>query len=161
MTYIYAILIMGSSLCVGSLIGRHFSYREKFLRAILDFSNHLKNNISYRRDNIGDVFDNYVAGVSNELKKTFAICKSITINEADETYLNAISYLKKDEKMMVYKFFKSLGQGNELVEEDNIEGFKSYIADKYQDVSKQNAKNRPLAIKLSIAVGLVLTILII
>ncbi len=163
MTYIGVILIMGASLFVGVMISRRYTYRTRLLSLVYELARVLKNNLSFRKDNLELVIGEYIQGLPADMKKPINILKEIALNGLDEKNINSSSFycLKKEEKNMIFNFFKNLGQSNECVESCNIEGFSAQIEKMYEESASIMKKNKPLAIKLSVAVGLVVSILII
>lgn len=158
MIYALSILIVSLSALVGRLITKKYVDRDKFYNELVAFVNKLKNNINFRCLPIESIFSDYIK--SSSYQKEFTILKNISLNHI--TYDNfQISYLKTEEKKLIYEFFVSLGDGNNIVELNQIESFLQDITKISNESKEIRKKNEGLIYKLSIAIGVVICILIV
>ncbi len=153
-----------SSAFVGKYLCKKMILRDAFFKDMLLLTEKLKGNIIFKQDVIKNVFNDFLSSISdiNE-KKRFSLIfdkyASGNVNEIENA--KELSFLSKEEKTLLIRFFLGLGAGNSEVELGNIEGASSEIKNFSSRAEDYRKKNEGLYYKLSIAVGLVLSIIII
>ncbi len=164
MIYILCVGIVCLSGYVGSLVARTFVFKDKFYKEMLSLVLWLKNNINFNRLKLADVLNDFLKNSDKKLEKQMTIVKKIILGQiSEEEFINSVSlyFLKKEEKATLVRYLKDVGSGNDVVELDKYEGFKQYLENKSNEAENSRKKNEALAYKLSIAIGVVVSILII
>ena len=157
MIYIVCVGIVCLSAYIGKILTRALVERDEFFKEINLMLEYFKNNIEYRHCKIAELFKNY---------------KHVTLNNSvyqkihDYYFDNKekrmkFTFLKAEEKERLNVFFKEFGNGDKNVEVNNIVSLMEYVKNKKIEASEVRKKNEGLIYKVSIAVGVVLSIIII
>jgi len=163
MIYFLVVIVMALSAAVGKMISNSIEKRDRFFSDMLDFLDFLMNNIKFSKTIISDIFDEFIKEKNSAFAELLLLLKKINLgeSEADVAFNKKTYFLKKEEKEKLKNFAKSLGGGDENSQLNIIQNFKTYISSKQIQSSEARQTNQPLCMKLSLAVGAVICILII
>ena len=163
MKYLLVVSIVCLSGFVGNLIAKNYVTRDLFFKEMINFFNYVKNNIGFKLTKIYEIFTEYEDICDKRFVKHIKLMKELTI-ENEPVTLNDFAdfyFLNKEEKIVFVKFFKDFGKADNYVECANIDNFIKQLEELKKRAEDNRTKNEGLVYKLSIAIGMVVSILMI
>lgn len=164
MIYILCCGIVCLSSYIGFLIAKSYVLKDKFYKAMLAMCDGFISNINFKQNKLGELLSNLSVGQDKLLERPISLVKKVVIKQAGESeFENAgcLYFLKKEEKKELYTFISDIGDGNIVNEKQKYETLKYYLTQKSNEAENNRRKNETLCYKLSIAIGVVISILII
>lgn len=164
MIYILCCGIVCLSSYIGFLIAKSYVLKDKFYKAMLAMCDGFISNINFKQNKLGELLSNLSVGQDKLLERPISLVKKVVIKQTGESeFENAgcIYFLKKEEKKELYTFISDIGDGNVVNEKQKYETLKYYLTQKSNEAENNRRKNETLCYKLSIAIGVVISILII
>ena len=162
------LLILGLFACFTTYIGYSFSkkYRQRsqFFQAMVMLCQKFDVEINYSRERVKNIF---LSLDEKHKKKLFNIDKNYISFLEQESELNkenlfsGLSFLKEDEKDILFVFFKGLGRSDLDSQSKEVKNFQSRFDSLAQNTSAENKKYGSLSIKLGLIAGLFLIVLFI
>jgi len=162
MVYVLCVGIVILSGVVGKFIAKSFVLRDGFIKELIHMVTYFKNNISFKQTKVIDLFNDYIKlseGKYTQQIKTLSCLVNKNIDA--KQYSSQLYFLKKEELAVIIKFFEDIGTSSEEIEVEKVEVFLEYLKNKSKDAESARQKNEGLAYKVSIAIGIVVSILII
>jgi len=138
---------------VGYSFSCYYKKRTKFFSDYLDFLNHAKTQIlcfQTRRSNIFNGFDAAGSDFENLIK-----------NVLEKDNLKRYSYISESEWENVVSELKNIGKTDVENECNSIEVLKTKVVAMHEKAERESEKKSPLCIKLSVALGVFIAIIII
>ena len=149
MIFLYLALIIGS-LLFGVFEAQKLTKRVKFFDDFVEFLTRYSLNLSYKQDSLPEVIKNFGEERSGDF--------SLFIREAHET--NNLDYLKPEERKFVENAILSLGNADQITEENKVSGLLTQSVELQKKIKSYKDKYAGIYIKLSFLVGLLLVILL-
>ena len=149
-------------LCVGIVLGTsyvgysfalYYKKRKLFFSDFIDFLNHSKTQISFLQSRRSNIFSSFGSGDSDFEK--------ITKNLAADKDVKKPAYLKQDEWFYVEHYMKNLGKSDVESECQNIEANLQKAKALLSKCDKECEQKYALCIKLGVAVGIAISIIIV
>ena len=160
------ILILIALICVliGYIVSKKYRVRANFFQALLYLCQKFDIEINYSRERVKNIFLN----LDDKYKKDL---KGIDINyisfldkqvplDKDNLFKN-ITFLKENEKEMIFSFFKTLGRSDVDSQSKEIKNFQTRFDELAKDVNSDYKKYGSLSIKLGIITGLLIIVIFI
>ncbi len=160
------ILILIALICVliGYIVSKKYRVRANFFQALLYLCQKFDIEINYSRERVKNIFLN----LDDKYKKDL---KGIDINyisfldkqvplDKDNLFKN-ITFLKENEKEMIFSFFKTLGRSDVDSQSKEIKNFQTRFGELAKDVNSDYKKYGSLSIKLGIITGLLIIVIFI
>ena len=164
MGYLVCVLVVCVSAYIGRLIVKRYVDRDNFYAELIQLIEYIKNNIIYKQSKIKDLFNEYMKKdkvfFKSQLDK-MKDCVLTTDNNSSKLKKTEFSFLKSDEISQIERFLRELGTSNSEIEISKINGFISGIKTKKEEVYTARKQNEGLIFKVSIAIGVILSILIV
>lgn len=156
--FVVCLLIVGGFAVCGKFLTDGLIKRDKFFLEMTNFCEYLKTNITFTHTKVKELYSGYVETYNSEFKEIFESLKNIEMKNEEEFYKNI--FLKKEEKKQIVNFAKQLGYSDIDMQISLIENFKNYIQNKSNLASEKRKQNAPLCYKVCIAIGMIVSILI-
>lgn len=161
-------IIMGVLFCVcagvGYLFSMKFKKRVQFYSALIMLAQKLDVEINFSRERLKKLIES----VDDKTRKNlFEVDKNFIsyLDSEGELDMNKLlakcTFLKNDEKEMVYLFFKNLGRSDVTGQTKEIQNFLKRFDDNLAKCTTENKKYGSLCIKLGIIVGLFMVVILI
>jgi len=164
MKFIIIALLCFTALYIGYFFSRKYRQRNQFFQAIVMLCQKFDVEINYSKERMKNIFIN----LDGKLKsKLFGIDNNFLafLNQEDlltkELLFKHISFLKEDEKDILFMFFKSLGRSDLDSQSKEIKNFLSRFESILQSTESENKKYSSLSIKLGIIASLFIIIMFI
>ncbi|MBQ8444411.1 MAG: stage III sporulation protein AB [Clostridia bacterium] len=152
------------ALYLGYFFSRKYRHRYQFFQAIVMLCQKFDVEINYSKERIKNILINLDEKHKNKL---FGLDKNFLAFLNQESELNKeqlfknISFLKADEKDILFIFFKSLGRSDLDSQSKEIQNYLSRFESICQSAEAENKKYGSLSIKLGIVASLFIIILFI
>ena len=161
-------IIMGVLFCVcagvGYLFSMKFKKRVQFYSALIMLAQKLDVEINFSRERLKKLIES----VDDKTRKNlFEVDKNFIsyLDSEGELDMNKLlakcTFLKNDEKEMVYLFFKNLGRSDVTGQTKEIQNFLKRFDDNLAKCTTENKKYGSLCIKLEIIAGLFMGVILI
>ena len=161
-------IIMGVLFCVcagvGYLFSMKFKKRVQFYSALIMLAQKLDVEINFSRERLKKLIES----VDDKTRKNlFEVDKNFIsyLDSEGELDMNKLlakcTFLKNDEKEMVYLFFKNLGRSDVTGQTKEIQNFLKRFDDNLAKCTTENKKYGSLCIKLGIIAGLFMAVILI
>lgn len=163
MKFLVIIFIILISLFVGYTFSKKYSRRAKFFQAMVSICHKFEIEICYSRERLKTLF------LSLDEKQKYALCGLDTnfCNYLEskqplekEALFKGITFLKENEKDVIYLFLKSLGRSDVQSQSKEIKQFQKSFEDFSSSANNENKKYGSLSIKLSLVCALLIAVLI-
>ena len=158
MTYFICVSLICLSAYVGRILTKTMVKRNKILLELDMLLEYFKNNISFSQTKLSDLVKQYekYALDLNLFKSFFVIDESENI----KLMFNHGS-LKNGEKDLLKAYFSNFGNCDKETELKKLENILAYVKSIKRDSDEYRKKNEALVYKVCVAIGVVLSILII
>lgn len=161
-------IIMGVLFCVcvgvGYLFSMKFKKRVQFYSALIMLAQKLDVEINFSRERLKKLIES----VDDKTRKNLFEVDNNFISYLDsegELDMNKLlakcTFLKNDEKEMVYLFFKNLGRSDVTGQTKEIQNFLKRFDDNLAKCTTENKKYGSLCVKLGIIAGLFMVVILI
>jgi len=150
MKIILLIILMLLFILFGIIVYLYYLYRYRLFKDLVYISKYLKNNITFNKDNIGNILTNSFQNINSTSK---------FIIKNNHGILSKI--LGKSDNSLLSDFFASLGKGDVEYEINNINYFENIFVDLEGKAKDNLSKNGIMYLKLIIGIGLIICIILI
>ncbi len=160
------ILIAIASLCifVGYAYSKKYRRRANFFSALVMLCQKFDVEIKFSRERIKNIFENIdpkhkqnLCGLTDNFIQF--IDQQIPLEK--ETLFKNITFLKEQEKDVIFMFFKSLGRSDVDSQSQETKNFQSRFETLASSATNENKKYGSLSVKLGVIVGIFLIVLFI
>lgn len=150
---------------IGVGISAYFSKRSKFYLDLIKFCEIMLSEITFLHTKLGDLVKANIDRFSSTLKtvlKEFEeyLNHSKTIDDFIKTCETQLVFLRPDERAVIVDFFRHLGEMDEEGESGNIKNYISEFKRIAENCEKDKSRFGGLFVKLGIAAGVVLVIIL-
>ncbi len=164
MKYIFLILLALATTFIGYMFSRKYRIRANFFQALLFLCQKFDIEINFSRERLKNIFLSLDEKNKSSLKgidKNFIafIDGDSPLDKA--SLFKGITFLKDDEKDMIFTFFKSLGRSDVDSQSKEVKNFQARFESVAEKVNSDNKKYGSLSIKLGIVAGLLLVVIFI
>lgn len=161
----YFIIIFIFILCVfiGYIFSIKYKKRKNFFSSIITLANKLSLEINFSRERLKILIENSDFSSKKylyEIDKKFVDFLDKKSELTEEYLFEKIDFLTKEEKEIVYMFFKTLGRSDVENQTKEIQNFLKRFSQSYEQCESQQKKYGPLSVKLGIVAGLFFAVLI-
>lgn len=160
------ILILIALICVliGYIVSKKYRVRANFFQALLYLCQKFDIEINYSRERVKNIFLNLDEKYKKDLKGIDVnyisfLDKQVPLDK-DNLFKN-ITFLKENEKEMIFSFFKTLGRSDVDSQSKEIKNFQTRFGELAKDVNSDYKKYGSLSIKLGIITGLLIIVIFI
>lgn len=160
------ILILIALICVliGYIVSKKYRVRANFFQALLYLCQKFDIEINYSRERVKNIFLNLDDKYKKDLKGIDVnyisfLDKQVPLDK-DNLFKN-ITFLKENEKEMIFSFFKTLGRSDVDSQSKEIKNFQTRFDELAKDVNSDYKKYGSLSIKLGIITGLLIIVIFI
>lgn len=157
-------LIVTCSTYVGFGFSSYYRRRVKFFSDCISFQNKMVVEIAFKQNKLKEIIDEFIKRCGIDFKfvlKSFEENYLLGKNVLEESMLFKKNIcLSKEEKEIVYAFFKTLGRYDSENQIKEIENFKKTFESSFADAQAENKKYSSLYVKLGLMAGLLVAILL-
>lgn len=164
MKYIFLILFALATTFIGYMFSRKYRIRANFFQALLFLCQKFDIEINFSRERLKNIFLSLDEKNKSSLKgidKNFIAFIDGDSPLDKESLFKGITFLKDDEKDMIFTFFKSLGRSDVDSQSKEVKNFQARFESVAEKVNSDNKKYGSLSIKLGIVAGLLLVVIFI
>ena len=164
MKYIFLILLALATTFIGYMFSRKYRIRANFFQALLFLFHKFDIEINFSRERLKNIFLSLDEKNKSSLKgidKNFIAFIDGDSPLDKESLFKGITFLKDDEKDMIFTFFKSLGRSDVDSQSKEVKNFQARFESVAEKVNSDNKKYGSLSIKLGIVAGLLLVVIFI
>lgn len=164
MKYIFLILLALATTFIGYMFSRKYRIRANFFQALLFLCQKFDIEINFSRERLKNIFLSLDEKNKSSLKgidKNFIAFIDGDSTLDKESLFKGITFLKDDEKDMIFTFFKSLGRSDVDSQSKEVKNFQARFESVAEKVNSDNKKYGSLSIKLGIVAGLLLVVIFI
>ncbi len=164
MKYIFLILLALATTFIGYMFSRKYRIRANFFQALLFLCQKFDIEINFSRERLKNIFLSLDEKNKSSLKgidKNFIAFIDGDSPLDKESLFKGITFLKDDEKDMIFTFFKSLGRSDVDSQSKEVKNFQARFESVAEKVNSDNKKYGSLSIKLGIVAGLLLVVIFI
>ena len=164
MKYIFLILLALATTFIGYMFSRKYRIRANFFPALLFLCQKFDIEINFSRERLKNIFLSLDEKNKSSLKgidKNFIAFIDGDSPLDKESLFKGITFLKDDEKDMIFTFFKSLGRSDVDSQSKEVKNFQARFESVAEKVNSDNKKYGSLSIKLGIVAGLLLVVIFI
>lgn len=164
MKFVLLTIFAGVSIYVGYIFSRKYKTRENFFLALIMLCQKFDVEINYSRQRLKNIFSSLDEKQKKALQGIDKNFLSFIDKESplEKEYLfNGITFLKEDEKDVIFMFFKNLGRSDVDSQSKEIKNFQVRFENISATAINENKKYGKLAIKLGIIAGLFIVVLFI
>ena len=164
MKYIFLILLALATTFIGYMFSRKYRLRANFFQALLFLCQKFDIEINFSRERLKNIFLSLDEKNKSSLKgidKNFIAFIDGDSPLDKESLFKGITFLKDDEKDMIFTFFKSLGRSDVDSQSKEVKNFQARFESVAEKVNSDNKKYGSLSIKLGIVAGLLLVVIFI
>ena len=164
MKYFFLLAIAGACVLVGLMYSKKYRRRANFFRSLVMLCQKFDVEIKFSRERIKNIFltiddkqkqhlfgltDNFISFIDMEtpLEK--------------ECLFKGITFLKEEEKDVIFMFFKTLGRSDVDSQSQETKNYQTRFEGLSTSANNDNKKYGSLSVKLGIVVGLFLIVLFI
>lgn len=164
MKFILLAIFSVISIYIGYIFARKYRVRESFFLSLIMLCQKFDVEINYSRQRLKNIF----SALDEKQKKSLHGIDKNFLSFIDkesplekEFLFNGISFLKEDEKDVIFMFFKSLGRSDVDSQSKEIKNFQARFETISTGAINDNKKYGKLAIKLGIVAALFIVVLFI
>ena len=143
-------------------IGYKKKYQEKynFLIYLKNFATFLKSNLNLFKVNLVEIIDNFTKlQVDKNIKFNDIFIKNNEVYEFSKENLDLVK-LNIEDSNIIFTFLSSIGKNEYFFEEEKINNFITFLDKKTEEYSSFVRTKGDLTLKLAIAIGCVISIII-
>lgn len=164
MRYFLILFLAGISVFVGYIFSKKYRKRANFFHALVMLCQKFDVEINFSRERLKNIFENI-----DEKQKSYLcglIPNFISFIEQEnsldkETLFKGITFLKEEEKDVIFLFFKTLGRSDVDSQSKETKNYQLRFENLSSLAMADNKKYGSLAIKLGIVAGLFIIVLFI
>lgn len=149
-------LCMTASTMIGLLYTKSKKARVDYFHACVKLSDKLIADISFRKDNLFTILQEFAATDKSALKEQIA---RFSESPYEPLTVNG-KLLKENEKQLLSEFFASLGATDAYTQISTLENYRARFDDIYREEYDAFKKSGHIGLKLSVLIGLAIGILI-
>lgn len=164
MKFVILAVFAGVAIYIGYIFSKKYKTRENFFSALIMLCQKFDVEINYSRQRLKNIF----SALDDKQKKSLhGIDKnflSFIDNESPlekEFLFKGITFLKNEEKDVIFMFFKSLGRSDVDSQSKEIKNFQVRFESLSSNAINENKKYGSLSIKLGIVAALFIVVLFI
>ena len=164
MKYFLLAILACVAIYLGYIFSKKYKTREKFFLSLVMLCQKFDVEINYSRQRLKNIFES----LDDKQKKSLCGIDKNFLSFIDketplekEYLFNGISFLKEDEKDVIFMFFKNLGRSDVDSQSKEIKNFQSRFETISTNAIKENKKYGSLSIKLGVVAGLFIFVLFI
>lgn len=164
MKYVLLILLVCVTTFIGYVFSKKYRTRVNFFQALLYLCQKFDIEINFSRERLKNIFESLDEKNKNNLKgidKNFISFIDKEVSLEKENLFKGITFLKEDEKDLIYTFFKSLGRSDVDSQSKEIKNFQSRFETLVTQTNAENKKYGSLSIKLGVIAGLLIVVIFI
>lgn len=149
-------LIMCGALFVGVSINNHYIKRKNFFNELNKFLGYLKIQVKFQKSRLKTLVDDYRVGVSGtDFGDFLGAFSGYLSNLNDESEFEVeLPFLRQEEKSALIRIFTSIGRFNSEGESANLSSALAEANEYYNTAMESQKKFGAVSIKLSVAGGL-------
>ena len=142
-------------LCVfiGREYAKRYSLRKKFYYDLNNFNHYLINEITFTKNTIPNI-------LKDKGNQDSALYKKLRLYFIEKKEITDCKVLSKDENEFFLDYLKKVSKVDMQSQVNYVNSMSSYLSKKLNESIEQEKKQKPLCIKLSFMIGLVLLILV-
>ncbi|MBO5394387.1 MAG: stage III sporulation protein AB [Clostridia bacterium] len=164
MKILLIVVLFFASLFVGYAFSKKYRKRQQFFEAFVMLCQKFDVEINFSKERIKNIFLNLDESHKARLLGIDRNYISFLDQEAElskELLFKSISFLKEEEKDLLFIFFKSLGRSDLESQSKEIKNYLTRFEGLTQSAQQDNKKYGSLSVKLGLIVGLFIVILLI
>lgn len=164
MKYLILIILSGACVFVGYIFSKKYRKRANFFQALVLLCQKFDVEINFSRERLKNIFENIDIKQRNKMSGLVENFISFIEQESPlekETLFKGISFLKEEEKDVVFMFFKTLGRSDVDSQSKEAKNYLTRFEALSSSASNENKKYGALSIKLGIISGLFIAVLFI
>ena len=164
MKFIILIAIAVCCIYVGYAYSKKYRRRAKFFSALVMLCQKFDVEIKFSRERIKNIFENIDQKHKQNLcglTDNFILFIDQQTSLEKETLFKNITFLKEEEKDVIFMFFKTLGRSDVDSQSQETKNFQSRFETLSSSATNENKKYGSLSVKLGVIVGLFLIVLFI
>ena len=164
MKFLFIIFFVCICLYVGYFTSKKYRQRYQFFNAITLLCHKFDVEINFSRERVKNIFmslDEKLKGQLNSIDKNYIdYLSNHSMFDKDLLFKN-ISFLKENEKDLIFMFFKTLGRSDLDSQSKEIKTYAARFEDLCKTSQQENKKYGAFSIKLSIIASLLVFVLFI
>lgn len=164
MKFLILFLIAGACVFVGYIFSRKYKRRSNFFQALVMLCQKFDVEINFSKERLKNIFENLDAKQKDKLYGLVENFLSYIEQEnplEKDTLFKGITFLKEEEKDVVFMFFKSLGRSDLASQSKEAKNFLTRFETLASSSNNDNKKFGSLSIKLGIIAGLFIIVIFI
>jgi len=162
MKYILLFLLAGVCIFVGYIFSKKYSKRAQFFQSLVMLCQKFDVEINFSRERLKNIFlsldDKQKTKLCGLVQNFVSFIEQETSLEK-ETLFKGITFLKEEEKEVIFMFFKSLGRSDVDSQSKEAKNYLSRFENFSALANGENKKYGSLSIKLGIIAGLFIFII--
>lgn len=164
--YLLLIIIFSLSTAIGLVIAKMYENRVKELREFQNILNIMKTKIKFTYEPLVEIFKQISQENTTSIEKIFRkMSHQITYKQANEVWINCIQEadlsLKQEDKDVIKKLGKLLGQTDVEGQVSEIEVTQSFLGTQIVKAEEDRKKNQKMYKTLGVVMGLVFVIILV
>lgn len=164
MKYLLLCLFAGVCVFVGFMFSKKYRQRSNFFNALVMLCQKFDVEINFSRERLKNIFENLDTKQKNKLyglvENFIAFIEQESLLEK-ESLFKGISFLKEEEKDVIFLFFKTLGRSDVDSQSKEAKNYLSRFENIASIANNDNKKYGSLSIKLGVIAGLLIVVLFI
>ena len=164
MKYVFLIFIVFLCTLIGYIFSKKYKVRANFFQSLLYLCQKFDIEINYSRERLKNIFLNLDEKNKSALKGIDNNYIAFIDKEAPldkENLFKGVSFLKDNEKDLIFTFFKSLGRSDVDSQSKELKNFQLRFEELAGKTNAENKKYGSLSIKLGLICGLMLVVIFI
>ncbi len=164
MKFIFLLAIAGVCILIGFIYSKKYRQRANFFRALVMLCQKFDVEIKFSRDRIKNIFVNiddkqkqHLCGLTNNFISFIEMENTLE----KDTLFKGISFLKEEEKDVIFMFFKTLGRSDVDSQSQETKNYQSRFETLSSSANNDYKKYGALSVKLGFVVGAFLIVLFI
>lgn len=164
MKYLLLFVLAGACFFIGFIFSKKYKKRANFFQALVMLCQKFDVEINFSRERLKNIFQNLDQKQKDKLAglvDNFLSYIEQEIPLEKETLFKGITFLKEEEKDVVFMFFKSLGRSDVDSQSKEAKNYLSRFETLSSSANNENKKYGSLSVKLGIIAGLFVIVLFI
>ncbi len=164
MKYILLLSFAGICILIGYIFSKKYRQRASFFQALVMLCQKFDVEINFSRERLKNIFENLDDKQKNKLCGLVQNFISFIEQEnplEKETLFKNITFLKEEEKDVIFMFFRTLGRSDVDSQSKEAKNFLSRFENLSSGANNENKKYGSLSIKMGIIAGLFILVLFI
>lgn len=164
MKIVLLLLVFFVCIFIGFAVSRKYRVRANFFKAMITLCQKFDIEINYSRERLKNIFLNLDSSIKNDLSgidKNFLLFIDKETPLDKNSLFDKITFLKEDEKDILFNFFRSLGRSDIESQSKEIKNYLNRFEQVSQNTILENKKYGTLSVKLGVIAGLLLIVIFI